>query len=525
MARKFVSNIVGTISRYDLAKIGKGFTLNMFEETTNANENYVSKVLRPINGYKKVCDVEGECRGLFTVSNGYKGNPSTYGVFGNKLYLFLDDTLQPFEIGTITIGSNKVHFAETGNSKGFDSRLVLVDGYNCFAVDTQIKPANQVDDFTQIELPYRNYEEGSTDNVRIQPTHCAYLYGYLIVNDKDTDNCYLTYQFPFERNDDNNEVDMNIFMVDSEEWGNLGQYFQSYYRPDNTTAIVANGSRLYTFGQKSIQMYQYANDLNVPFNSPDTASQPIGLKAVDSLVQLGTTMVWLGSNDVGNNGIYTCDTNMNLSRISTPQIERELGQAKTVFDAKAQIWQSEQHIFYCLTVPSLKKTYCFDLTEQSWSERCSLNDANERVVWRYNNACMDGKGNIIQSFEGGLAKQVNNKWNEHDGKPILRLRRGGVVHSNYKNFIVNNIEVMTNNGQYALISPDTDAVIMMRFCADGGDWSDLEYCEIGKQGQYDYDAIFYDFGMAKDFTIELSCTDNVPFGLFGICINADECQW
>lgn len=524
MARKFVSNIVGGISRYDLSKIGQGYSLNMYEETTNSSENYVSKVLRPIEGYEKVADISGTCRGMFTVSNGYNGKPITYCVFDNKLYLLTETTYKPYLIGTITQGQNKIHFAETGNSRGFNAHLIIVDGFNCFAVDTQIRPALQVEDFRQIQLPYRNYEEGGTENKRIEPTHCAYLYGYLVVNDKDTDNCYLSYQFPLERNDGNN-IDYNIFMVGSEEWGYLGQTFQSYYRPDNTTAIVANGSRLFTFGMKSTQMWQYANDLNVPFNSPDTASSPIGLKAINSLVQVGTTIIWLGANDIGNNGIYVCDTNMNMERVSTPQIEREFNSAKTLFDSYAQVWQANQHIFYTITIPDLGKTYCYDLTEKSWSERCSLNNENKRVCWRYDNAVMDSNGNILQSFYGGIAKQTDKNWVEHDGTPILRLRRGGVIQSNYKNFVVDDIEIITNNGQYSLLDPSINAKMMMRYSVDGGNWTDLEYVDIGKQGNYDYDCIFYNFGVCKDLTIELSCTDNIPFALFGININAEELQY
>ena len=37
MPRKIVTNIVGSTSRSDLAKLGQGYSLNMFEETTNAN--------------------------------------------------------------------------------------------------------------------------------------------------------------------------------------------------------------------------------------------------------------------------------------------------------------------------------------------------------------------------------------------------------------------------------------------------------------------------------------------------------
>lgn len=516
-----VQNIVGGTAKSDLAKLGQSFTLNMFVETVNENENYVNRCLRPIKGYNKVCDITGKCRGMFTCSNGYNGKPITYAVFDNTLYVILSANKTPYKIGELANGSDPVHFAETGNREGFHAHLVIVDGNFCYAVDTQIKPANQKEDFSVIQLPYTNYEAGTT----IHPTHIAYLYGYVVVNDKNTDSFYMSYQFPFERNDENDKLDKNIFQVGSEEWGNVGQSLQAYWAPDNTSALVANGSRLYTFGDRSYQMFQYTSDLNVPFNSPDTAAYPIGLKAINSLCQLGSTVVWLGSSDIGNNGIYVLQGGTNATRVSTSEIEREISKYSTVKDATAQIWQDNQHIFYCISFPSADVTYCYDLTEQVWTNRCSLNTSNEKKVWRYNFATMNADGAIWQAFDGGIAEQVENKWNEHDNTPILRLRRGGIIQSNYAPFYIDSIEVMTNNGQYELITPNNEAQMLMRFSTDGSTWSDIEAVDIGYVGDYDYDCVFYDFGMAKIFTLELSCSDNIPFALYGIKIQADQCAW
>lgn len=520
MATRIVTNIVGGTSRSDLAKLGQGFTLNMFTETLNADENYVSKVLRPIKGYRKVCDVTGECRGMFTCSNGYNGKPVTYAVFGSTLYVILSGNRVPYKIGDLAPGSSPVHFAETGNREGFNAHLVLVDGNYCYAVDTQIRPANQKEDFSVIQLPYTNYEAG----IQIKPTHIAYLYGYIVVNNKNSDEFFMTYQFPFERNDSHGNLDKNIFQVGSEEWGWKGQSLQAYWAPDNTSALVANGSRLYTFGDRSYQMFQYTSDVNAPFNSPDTAAYPIGLKAIDSLCQLGSTVVWLGASDIGNNGVYVLQGGTQAVRVSTPEIEREISKFTTVKDAVAQIWQDNQHVFYCISFPSADITYCYDLTEQSWSNRCSLDATNARRAWRYNFATMNADGAIWQAYTGGIAEQVEDNWAEHDGNPILRLRRGGVIQSNYSYFFIDSIEVMTNNGQYRYL-PDAPAQMMMSFSADGCTWSDQEVVEIGSVGDYDYDCIFYDFGMAKVFDIELSCSDNIPFGLYGLKIKAGECSF
>lgn len=517
MAKRIVTNIVGQTKKSDLAKVGLSYTLNMFEETKDANENLVNKILRPIKGYKSICSIEGECRGMFTVSTSYNNKPVTYAVFGEYLHLIIPNHNTPYRIGKLATSTGHVHFAETSNKPGFDTHLVLVDGNFCYAVDTQLKPSNQIEDFKTIEVPFRDYENG----IRISPTHIAYLYGYLVINDSKTDSFYVSYQFPFLRNNSKDKLDNNIFMVGSDEWGYLGQSIQSYWAPDNTVALVANGSRLFTFGERSYQMFQYTSDLNIPFNSPDTAAAMIGIKAVNSLCQLGTAIVWLGSSDIGNNGIYLIAGTGTAQRISTPEIEREISTFATIEDAYAQMWQDNQHIFYCITFPSAHITYCYDITEQSWSNRSSLNDKNERVEWRYDFAVMNYKGTIWQAYNGGIAEQTEEKWNEHDDKPILRLRRGGIVVSDYSHFIINSIELLTNNGQYELL-PTEHAKMMMRYSTDGSTFTDNEVVEIGKIGDYDYDCIFYNLGMAKYFTMEFSCSENIPFALYAMKVDIDN---
>jgi len=522
MAKHVITNIVGQSSRYDLAKVSNSYTLNMYEETVDGNESYVNKILRPINGYKKVCDIPGTCRGMYTVSIGYNNRPVTYTVFDDTLYLINNETNQPFAIGQIPNGSSTVHFAQTSNLYGFHTHLVLVDGISCYAVDTQIKPALQIEDFTPIQLPFRD----ETNNVYIKPSHIAYLHGYIVVNDSDSDSFYITYKFPFQRNSagenvNDGTVDKNIFMFDSPEWGKTGQSEEAYWQPDKITSIVSNSTRLFTFGDTSFQMFQYTNDLNVPFNSPDSAAQMIGLKAVDSVCQLGNIIIWLGASDIGNNGVYVNRGGTEAERVSTPAIEREISKFSTIADAKAQIWQANQHIFYVLDFPTANKTYCYDLTEKSWTERASLDNQNLLKSWRYSNATLNPNGNVWQTAEGCIVEQTEEKWNEHDNNPILRLRRGGVIYSDQSHFIINNIEVSTNNGQYSSDFYSNGAQMMMRYTADGSDWTDLETVDIGYTGNYDYDCIFYNFGMAKVFTIELSCSDNVPFALYSIKINVD----
>lgn len=523
MSKHIIQNIVGGSNKYDLAKISESFTLNMYQETVDQNDSYVNRVLRPIKGYKTYMNISGTCRGMYTCSNG-----NIYAVYNDRLYLIKDNKL--YNIAELGGGSNIIHFAETGagvfdrrtlEQKDFHSHLVLVDGNAIYAVDTSMKPAQQMANFRTIQLPSRD----KNHLVSIKPTHIAYLYGFLVVNDAGTDNFYISYQFPFQRTNDSGTIDYDIFQVNSEEWGEMGgQSLSSYWNPDNTTALVSNGSRLITLGERSIQWFQYTNNLNTPFSSPDTAAQMIGLRAINSLCQLSNIIIWLGSSDIGTNGIYINKSGTTCERVSTTSIEQRISKMNVVEDAVAQIWQDNSHIFYVITFPSENTTLCYDLIENSWTDLCSVDDDNNRICWRYNFAVKTKDGKIIQATDGAVVEQTEETWLEHDGKPILRMRRGGVIQSDHGMFVINSIQIETNNGQYSYIAPN-QAKMMMRFSVDGCDWSDLEFVDIGSVGDYDYDCIFYNFGMAKVFTLELSCSDNIPFALYDIKIDADKLCW
>lgn len=519
MSRKFIQNIVGSSSPSSLARLGSPRTLNMFVETIDQGEHWINQVVRSIPGYKKVCDIEGNCRGLYTVSNGYDGKPKTYAVFSDKLYL-LRNNKTPYEIATLGTAQSPIHFAETGNREGFHAHLVLVDGFYCYAVDTQIAPANQREDFCSIKLPYTDFDRGVT----IKPSHVAYLFGYIVISSEKTDSFYMSYQFPFEKNGSDGNVDKNIFMVGSEEWGNKGHSLQAYASPDNATALISNGSRLFVFGDRSYQVFTYADDVNVPFNCSNDASFQIGLKAVNSLCSIGSTIFFLGAGPLSENGIYVIEGGPTSKRISTPEIEREIASYKTVKDAYAQVWQQNQHLFYVISFPSANKTWCFDATENSWTERCSINEKNEQVMWRYSFATMNSEGKILQSYNGGIAEQDPDNWTEHDGNPILRLRSGAVMASSSRAMYLDSINVQMNAGQYEKLQ-DRPAKVMMRFSTDGTSWSDSEVVEVGSVGEYDSDLTFYDFGLASVFQIELSTTENFPFALYGLKICGEETAW
>lgn len=570
MAIHLVQNIAGSISKSNIAKVGLGESLNMYVETQNPSEHSTSILMRTVQGEVLAANVSGKCRGMYRVSRGYENRPVLYAVFGNTLYLVTENN-EINEIATINSYGSECHMCETGGYGSAHPHLVIVDGSNVYAVNTGLSLGDQQADFRRIQLPLR---VNSTETF-IKPTHCAYLYGYLIVNDAGTDAFYTSYQYPFEVEDtesaefyvkrnnfinwwatlddetkeqyiageiqdayydlykefitgtaDDTPEKYDVFRVGTVQYAKYGFITYSEWSPDNTIALCSNGSKLYTFGERSWQVFSYNNDINNPFSSPDNAAGNIGIKAANSLAMLGNTVLWLGSSDIGDNGVFMIkDTE--ITRVSTQDIEREITQLTNLQNAYSSIWEEHQHVFYSITFEDSKKTFVYDVNEQAWHYRASYDNDNRLTYWRYNHATF-AYGKQYVGTDNALCYMDENKYTEHDERPILKMRRGGVLTSNDCPFYIDAAELIINNGQHSFNDQYTNLElnprISIRYSWDGSTWSDYEDYYLGKIGQYEYSTTVWHMGMGKYFTLEISSTEPIPLSIENLKVNYSPCS-
>lgn len=555
---KLIQNIAGSITKSNVAKIGLGESLNMFLERQNIQEHSCELAMRTVQGEVKAADIPGVCRGMYRVSRGYDNRPVLYAVFDHSLYLINEDNSFN-EIAQINSSGSECHMCETGGYGSAHPHLIIVDGVNVYAVNTGLSIGDQQMDFRSIKLPCR-----VNSDLSINPTHVAYLYGYLIVNDAGTDAFYCSYQYPFEIEDSEDEdfyvkrsefvlwwttlsadqqlaykngevqdsyytlykefIDgtaddtpekYDIFRVDTVEYAKYGFITYSEWCPDNTIALCSNGSKLYTFGERSWQVFSYNDDKNNPFSSPDNAAGNIGIKAPNSLAMLGNTVLWLGSSDIGDNGIFMI-SDTEIKRISTQDIEREITQIVNPDNAYSSIWQEHQHVFYSITFEDSKKTFVYDITENAWHYRASYDDKNHLTFWRYNHVTF-AYGKQYVGTKNALCYMDENKYTEHDGRVMLKMRRGGVLTSTDCPFFIDSAELIVNNGQHSFNDQydnlELNPRVSIRYSWDGSTFSDYEDYYLGKIGRYDYSTTAWHLGCGKYFTLEISTTEPIPFAI------------
>jgi hypothetical protein len=245
---------------------------------------------------------------------------------------------------------------------------------------------------------------------------------------------------------------------------------------------------------------------------------------------LGYTTIWLGSSDIGEDGVFML-SDTKLTRISTGDLERELTQIENPENAYASLWQEHKHVFYSLTFEDSKITYVYDVTENAWHRRASYDVQNKLTYWRYNHAVF-AYGKTMVACGNELCYMDEHKFTEHDDRKILKMRRGGVLTSNDQPFFIDSLELICNQGQQqtklsnlvtgAIEQPQTDLnpKIVVRYSWDGGDWSDYEDYYLGKVGNYQYNTVMWHLGFGSYFTLEVSTTEPIPF-----CIENCKIAW
>lgn len=519
--KKVVTNFVSGSRKSDMELISQSYTQNMILEKVG-DDSPSNVVLRSIPGLTTLMEIPGVPRGRFVASKGIDGNPRLFVCFSNIVYAidWINGAWTPVEVGTVNGSTEPVTMCETSGER--QPMLVIADGSSVHICETDCPSADIADTYRNIVLPFK---ENGVDY--INPTHVTFQAGYLTVNDKDTDNFYVSYYQPFQIVDDNGEIFYDVFtkgVVKNEATNKYDEYptgrnIKSSWVPDNTTAMISTGGVLYTLGPRSIQRFNATNDDNAPFNSPNTSSMNIGVLAKYSVATIGDSIYFLGSSDVGQFGIYRADGS-NCERISVPEMERCIAQFKQPDDAIGMCWTEHSHVFYAITFQADDTTFVYDLTMGLWANRVSTNDVDNRDhAWRYRNAFLfDNR--IMFLTEGAIVYEDYTKWTEHDGRPIIRLRRGGAIINGCTPFYVDNVIFLLSNGYGNRLQPEVRPKVMFRYSGNGTTFSNERIGHMGRQGEYNYMTVFPRCGRCTSvFNMELSCSENIDFTILKCAIN------
>lgn len=514
--QKIIDNFVnfGT-DRSDMHILGMSYCQNLYPEaiaqdSPHSNAKYY---LRSILGMKKMIEFEDSyCRGLFISS----AIDRLVAIFGTSVYVIekvSTDNYNKIKVGEVAGGVNRISITESG---GDDPYILIADGYTLHAFKIKGPFSELGISYQNLALPHNNNDE------EIQPSYVTYEYGYLTINDKNTNYFYRSEQYPLEAGQDGT-VNMNPFTYDrlEEVEAPNGFYINADYSTDSITAMISVNSYLFVFGKKSCQMYTYSGDNSLPFNTTTANASKVGILSPDSLSAINDTIFWIGANTEGQFGIFSATQCSNIQRISNYNIERIISQMKAPEDATGFTWTENGHAFYAITFNTDDITFVYDMSTGLWHNRVSTDKKmNINHKWRYSYSILfDNK--LIFGSDFNLVEQKTDKFTEHDGNRIIRLRRGGCTIDGYSPFIIDNVSFIVNNGYCNTMNPSVKPKLMFRYSSNGTTFNNERIGYMGRQGEYGYYTEFPRLGMGRIWNFELSCSEDIDFTIINMKVLAN----
>lgn len=584
---RMMSSIVGGSYVGDDPRAGTAYSMNMYAESVEDKGNgyYFTSSLRSVDGERIVDTFEGggKVRGMFTASNGKLfvaiGN-SVYVVtikdgkfFHEKIYAKLNDD-----------PNVRVRFAETG---GVNSFVVWVDGsisLCAYPVDPEKMGDTKIP--AVFSTPVRVYLTADDvvndkDDTHIRPTFVECINGSIIVNDPESNTWYFTEPYilggttftrkVYDLDEDGQpryvpnsykvkekEVKLTAYAKDSSgtNTGSSYLWLDRYSKPhwytnersaDNVNAMVVLGNNLFSFGERSLNIYTQSSFTDALGNSQITfATNGYSMREIGT-VGLGNTVAsvsgmlfFLCSSIRGIRSVYTTRGG-EPQRISTNAIERELASV-SVDDAFGFGWSENGHSFYCLTVPQLKKSFVFDSSTNQWHNRSTRQLAQGYddvwfplfAVHAFGEIIYGGDyarfGFVDKSF---LVVSDPDKYDDFKDEPIYKERVTPVFTNDLSPFILNDVALEWNVGTTSFVNDGEEfglldiksegarnPTVMLDVSLDNGyTFVNQRTSRGGQIGRYDYRTLFFGFGAGRMFVLRFTITDRVKVIVTGMKIN------
>jgi hypothetical protein len=282
---------------------------------------------------------------------------------------------------------------------------------------------------------------------------------------------------------------------------------------DDIVRIVVYNRQLFIFGTNSIEVWYDTGNLTFPFQRIDGVLIERGLGA-----KFSTAIEVDGIYFIGDDGIIYRTRGYSLQRISTFAIEQAITNYSTFQDASAFIYTQAGHKFYCITFPSAKKTWVYDITTELWSERGSL-DATQTSIqqWICQYHAYFNNTNIVNGTMNGKLYELDLNTYTEDGIPIIAQARSATQFDSYNYKFIDKLGLMMDfgvgvDGSGQGINP----LLMMRYSIDGGyTWSNETTASIGDIGVYPQEVFWDRLGKCRSIIFEITISDPVKRTILG----------
>jgi len=253
-------------------------------------------------------------------------------------------------------------------------------------------------------------------------------------------------------------------------------------QPGFVTATVQNLQLEFIFCSSHIEIWYDAGTANFPFQRYSGGIINYGCISPYSIIKQDGAIFFLGADHV----FYRLQANAAL-RVSTHPIETLLAKADNITNVFCMTFTWEGHKLVFMTVPSLNKTLCYDISTGKWHERNSVDaDYIDLGAWRFSTAVAAYDGVYLGDSLSGEMGIVDSDIFTEIGNPMIGLIWSMNQHADRRRIFCSRLELQVQAGVGLTTGQGSDPQIMMRRSIDGGmTWSKTQlWRSMGMEGEY-----------------------------------------
>ena len=405
----------------------------------------------------------------------------SWWVAGNTVYK-VDSSYTITSVGTISTSTGEVGMASNG------VQILIVDGVNGWLITVATA--------TMAVIADTDFPAGVKQ--------CAYQDGYFLVTGLANSPSFW----------------INQTAYDGSAWDAL-DFASAEGSPDNTIGMIVDHSELWLFGDLSAEVWLNTGATDFPFQRSGNTFIEHGCANAGTIAKADNTVFWLGRDDKGAGMVWRADGYTPM-RISTHALEHAFA-SYTLSDAFAFTYQSEGHVFYCLTFPTDSKTWVFDASTQAWHERAYMNPLTGALSrWRANCLVFFNDEHLVGDYVTGRVYALDLDTHTDNGDAILRQRRTSTSEGLQARLFYSSVQVDMETGIGQGNGQGLDPLLMLRYSNDGGHtWSNEKTASLGRIGEYSNRVRFNRLGAGRNRLWEISMTDPVKFAVFGAVVEGE----
>lgn len=295
---------------------------------------------------------------------------------------------------------------------------------------------------------------------------------------------------------------------------------------DNLLSVSAMNGVLTLYGEQSIEFWQNIGTSPLPFGRISGATHNVGLAALYSIAFIDDIQLFLGQNLYGGYAEIKLLQGLNLTRVSTDDIEHVIGNFPNHVwrNAVAFGYMLDGHKMYQITFPTAQKSFLYDITSNLWSDLQSGMGLTGRHIANF--GITFNTKNLASDATTGNVYQLDDEFTTDNGAAIKRQLTTRHIHMDGNRFGIDELyldmETGGNSGHGRIgggvqQGQGSDPQIMLQVSKDGGRTFGIErWKPIGKVGQYKSPRVMWNrLGASQDFVFQFTVTDPILFVVIG----------